>query len=513
MEQTEDMNREGAETYLRLLGEAELRGQAEQRRLVPEAAVPLTRATRMTAAAGALVAVGVIDAGAAADIVADLEMAMSVRGPCLRPERPGPASVSRLPAGSRRVARLAAALPVPLGFTAPGPVSRGRVMQPFQARHSGPPATGRPVPGPLPPGAPERIVPAGVRIPFRDQGRGGELYLMSYVQTPAGARFNVVYGLRGVPGEPLAEHVPAGRFGVTDDQGRRYRLEFMRDGGPGWVSILRLEPAPPADVAWLDVAAPGDPAVRISLGRDGQAEPEVQAASVSPGESLLIMMAERLLAATPELSSTLRRALFYTVPGAMRQTVTGFGEMIAALEAADALSPLSPLPGQLAGLCAALDVDGHGIAAPPAAALPEPWISVLTHYQRRKPDQARAPDGFVAVGTALPELDGIRLAVLGLESRDGSSSLHVLARGLNRGHGPGQTGLDFSFPLSVWIHDSGGRWHCARAASWHPFEGEHAARLHLRPALPAGAAWIELVASGQSAQVRVRLPLHRGYAP
>jgi hypothetical protein len=42
---------------------------------------------------------------------------------------------------------------------------------------------------------------------------------------------------------------------------------------------------------------------------------------------------------------------------------------IAALQACGALSPLSPVPGQVAALCASLDVTGHGITARPARQL------------------------------------------------------------------------------------------------------------------------------------------------
>ena len=62
----------------------------------------------------------------------------------------------------------------------------------------------------------------------------------------------------------------------------------------------------------------------------------------------------------------------------------GLGDAIAALQACSAMSALSPVPGQLAALCASLDVTGHGITA---RQLPEPWLSMLAHYHRRQPEQ------------------------------------------------------------------------------------------------------------------------------
>ena len=54
-----------------------------------DAGGPYSQATRMTAAAGALVAVGVLDAETAADVVAEAELALAVRLPGLEPAGPG----------------------------------------------------------------------------------------------------------------------------------------------------------------------------------------------------------------------------------------------------------------------------------------------------------------------------------------------------------------------------------------------------------------------------------------
>jgi hypothetical protein len=192
------------------------------------------------------------------------------------------------------------------------------------------------------------------------------------------------------------------------------------------------------------------------------------------------------------------------------------GDIIAGLEAADVLSPLSLVPARLAALCASLRISGHGIAAAPADDLPEPWLSLLAHYQRRKPDLAPVRDGYAGVAAVLPELDGVRLALLGLLNSEGSSSLHVLACGMTAEGQPGPLGVDLDFPLSIWLRDSGGRWHAARPAGWHrtgPGNRECAVRLRLVPPLGRSTPWIEVVAGGRSAEVRTRLPLRWGYPP
>src|SRR5205823_8262674 len=132
-----------------------------------------------------------------------------------------------------------------------------------------------------------------------------------------------------------------------------------------WPNMIRLSPAPPGNIRWLDVAPPYRQAVRVDLSqaRCDQAQASVCDTNLSPGEHLLVMLAERLLTGTPEFP---RRGLLAAPPTRPRQAVAGgFGDIIAALEAADGLSPLSPVPARLATLCASLDLTGHGIAAPP----------------------------------------------------------------------------------------------------------------------------------------------------
>jgi hypothetical protein len=195
---------------------------------------------------------------------------------------------------------------------------------------------------------------------------------------------------------------------------------------------------------------------------------------------------------------------------------TGLGDIIAALEAVDVLPPLSPVPARLAALCESLRIDGHEIAAAPADELPEPWLSLLTYYQRRKPDTAQVRDGFAAVTAALPELDGIRLGLVGLHNSQGTTVLHVLARGLRREERLGPHGVDLDFPLSFWLRDNGGRWHAAHLVGWHrghpgdPEDPEHSIGLLLTPPLPRSTAWVEVLASGRSAEVRTKLPLRWG---
>jgi len=500
------MNREGAETHLRLLTEAELRGPMAPARRQPWAG-PGGSTTRLTAVAQALTAVHALDHDTVEDILADFDLAVSLRQ-----------RADRYTSGP-----VGAAVPRPgrLVFPSPGMLAmRSRLAAPSPGEPARSPEQG---PGPGP-GGPDRLVPVGLTVPYRDEDLSGEMFLMAFAHTAAGARFTMVWQTHSVHdpeyGAPVHPGLlPFERFTVTDNRGGRYHLNFARSGGPEWAGDVSLRPEPPDDISWLDISAPGGPVVRVVLDPGaapaaGRTEPPVSETKLSPGEHLLVMLAEQLLTVAPEFPHDLRMQLAAISPGPLHTMATGMGDVIAALEAADVLSPLSPVPGRLAAVCAGMRVSGHGITAPPAQDLPEPWLSLLAHYQRRKPDTAPVHDGYAAVATALPELDGIRLALLGLLNTDGGSWLQVLARGLDpktpeTPRGP--FGIDTYFPLSVWIRDSGGRWHACRPAGWHRHNGEYVLKLQLVPPLTRSTDWIEVLAAGPSAQVRVRLPLRWGY--
>jgi hypothetical protein len=358
-------------------------------------------------------------------------------------------------------------------------------------------------------------VPVGLRIPYRDEVLSGEVFLMSFAHTASGARFAVAWRVHSSfdPDRAYPGMVPFGDFAVTDDRGRRYHLDFAGEG-PDLYGEVELRPEPPDDLRWLDISAPGGRSVRVEAdpaALAAVAEPEVSPLTLSPGEQLLITLAERLLTVTPDLPPDLRRQLSAMSPGPLHIMAAGIGDVIAALQAADVLSPLSPVPGQLAAVCAGMRVSGHGITAPPAYDLPEPWLSLLAFYQRRKPDTPPVPDGYAAVAAALPELDGIRLALLGLLNADGSSWIKLLARGLVPESRTGPFGIDYYFPLSFWIRDNGGRWHAGRPALVRQAHGEWVVKLQLVPPLARSTTSIEVLAAGSSAQVRVRLPLRWGY--
>jgi Sigma-70, region 4 len=273
-------------------------------------------------------------------------------------------------------------------------------------------AAGVPVPA-RSPAAPGRVILLGQMIPVRGDDVSGEMYLLSYAQTASGARLTVITRARGEFVPPGIEHggmyrpvavFPVHQFSVRDDHGTSYRMGFRGRRGrrpDELAGEITLDPGPPSGIGWLELTTvPGGPAVRIDLSQ-GNGPPDgagvtVREAGTSPGEHLLHQMATRLLLLALAFPHEIRLHPAVPRPEPFSCVADGLGDVIAALQACGAMSALSLVPGQLAALCASLDVSGHGIPARPAGQLPEPWLSMLAHYRHRKPEQALGRDGCAA---------------------------------------------------------------------------------------------------------------------
>jgi hypothetical protein len=364
-------------------------------------------------------------------------------------------------------------------------------------------------------------------IPVRGENGRGELYLLSYAQTASGPQLSVFAWAR-YPRGPLKS--PAARPGellilpslgvadleqltATDERGTRYKMR-VRDlgGGPdGWT--LMMDPSPPHDPRWLDLTTtPGEPAVRIDLTRPSPTSTvTVSAAAASPGDHLLHAIGARLLAEPPAVPPDSRLQPVAPGPGPATSAADGLGDVITALQAAGAVSPLSPVPGQLAALCARLHVSIHGITAPPARDLPGPWLSMLADSRPRKTRAAPARDGCAATAVTLPELGGIRLAILGLHNCEGMTVMHMHASGpmCHVSYRPDE----LYFWPTIWIRDSAGHWHTTRTRGRSGMNDEIALRLEVVPPLSVTVTWIEVLAAGQSAEAHTTLPLRWEFMP
>jgi hypothetical protein len=466
------VNGERAERHLRLAAEAGLR---RSRTLPDYGTAPNARAVftdciaRLNGVAAALTAVGALDADRADEILLQFQAALAVRhrlhpqtaGPLLRPARPRPVMVGEA---------VTAATPAP--ETA----------------------------------APWRVWPVGRMLPFRGEFVAGELYVLSLLVTPERAQVLAVAPIRPVIAG-LARHtvfpLPLETATVRDDRGTDYQV-MVYGGGDGrhWEGRLDIEPAPPTAARWLELAI-GDASLRLRIDLTAPVPPDDVTARPQdrqPGEQLLEHVAQQILVTTD------RR------PGDTRRQAYALGDVVAGLEAAGALSPFSPVPGYLAMICERLGIDGHGLVATPTADLPPPWFSVLSWYGRRHRPPTR--DGTASAGMVLPDVDGARIVVGGLHTRDGQTRLHVVV-GRER---PGRLVVDAG-PLSHqgfcgWLRDDGGQWHVAVPGSWSSDgHAEVTGSLQVLPPLGRDTARVTLLASTLTSQVRAEVPLHWWAAP
>ena len=116
----------------------------------------------------------------------------------------------------------------------------------------------------------------------------------------------------------------------------------------------------------------------------------------------------------------------------------------------------------------------------------------------------------------LPELGGAQITIFGvhhstiagLHNSATQTIVHTLVTGVTPEddwtYGRGVRPLP-----ALWVRDSSGRWHATRTHGMMPpgNHGEVILWLEIVPPLDRGTAWIDLVATGRSAEVRVRLPL------
>jgi hypothetical protein len=330
------------------------------------------------------------------------------------------------------------------------------------------------------------------------------------VLAPATLRFPPSAGL------PELQVPPWTDLSATDNLGTRYRITFA-DGtwaGSTWTGTIMLHPAPPDATRWITIsgqngqllraeipAAPGEGGGGGAVGPGGDtAGPgaTIHPVPESPGERLLVRRAEAMLAALPSGGLAGSHAVGHDQPG--------LAELIKILEAAGLLSPLSAVPGQLAGLGQLLGLPGNG----PVSEVPARWRNVVAYYGRRK--RLSPPTGTAGIGMALPEFDGVLLAIAGLRTGPSGSYLHVVARGLPMllPHRPpaGQlTGQPGGAMFSCWVRDDAGVWHLAAIEEASPVGGAMALRLALLPPLGHAATALTIEVTGMSRRITANLPV------
>ena len=340
---------------------------------------------------------------------------------------------------------------------------------------------------------PEYAVPVNVPMTVDAAGVTGELFFLGYVHNSTGAALALggtlgdkVTGkarFRGRRGRhPLGRLSFCGELVATDDLGNSYQLRFSGGGDDrDWSGMLDLDPVPSAKIRWLELSHPdGGAAVHLDLTAAGKA-PEITVTAISnpPGEQYLHRLAANMLG-----------------DGYAEGYAEGLAEIVAALAAAGALSPQSPVPGQLAALAAMMASDGPADGQDRTVGLPERWR--LAEW----PD-ATPPRAYGGLAVLLPELDGISVALLGVRTRARESVVSVRATGVPE-PGHGLPVWDRGLP-PLWLRDADG-WHATGERSAGYGDGEYTAELGVVPPLRPGD-YLEILVAGQTAEASATVPV------
>jgi hypothetical protein len=415
-----------------------------------------------------------------------------------------------------------------------GKLGAGRLYQPPGPRWWGPGSPGRPgsPPPPLPAG-PVRAVPIGSALPLGPGGSLGEAGLLALVVAPDRAVLTAAARLPSRGSQPRgAGHwppppLPVGHLTAVDDQGAQYQADYTARSPYGrWSVAFELTPVPPPGTRWLDITGPAttdpiradlagpavtgtappgtsparDPAGPDPVATDPAAPDPVALEPVAPDPGVWASLAARVSPADRPLDTLAEKVLAevthgYGTGGA---ALAGLPEVVGALQAATGLTDSAAL-GRLAALA-----DRLGIPFPPAlrplaqpAGLPDAWQSVLEHR-----GAADGPDRVAAVAAVLPEVDGARFAVAGLDSAADSATLRVLAWGWQPSP---LTSLEDRF--SWWARDDRGRWHLAGEYGAHFGGGQVDLLVEFGPALHPQARSLDLLVRGPASQAAVTLPL------
>jgi hypothetical protein len=350
-----------------------------------------------------------------------------------------------------------------------------------------------------------RVTPIGRALRVAGGRAPSVLHFMSLVRPGGEAVITVVMRAHWPPGEPGTDreittagphHLPYRQLWAVDDQGTRYAVRFEggRGGLAAWRGVARLSPVPPSGTRRLDLIGDGTRLIRLPLrpmaGRGSRpALPLPEPVAVPPGERLLLLEAERILAS-----------------GDARGPAQGPdpGQIITVLTQAGAIAADSPVPGQLAALCQRLGAAGHGIAVPAAAEIPAQWASVLAH--QAAPGPADRPEVFAPLACILPDVDGAQFALAGLSTAAGESHLHVISCGM-----PQLTDRfahNWTPGFSWWLRDGAGNWHVATAGEpWASRDGTQAFGLRLTPPLAAVPDAAEVVVTGPGTRVRTTVQI------
>lgn len=280
---------------------------------------------------------------------------------------------------------------------------------------------------------------------------------------------------------------------VIDDQGVRYdlRVESAQgpSGGPAQLRCL-LSPVPGRDVAWLELRGRDGAATRLRPSADPTARIG-QLAPVPPGpaerqltDRALGLIGMRLNLADEAADEILGRYCAAAL------------EKAAELKRSGELDPDSPLPGQLARLCAALTEHR------PADGVPAAWSAMLEAAPR-----IDGPRYHLGLGVDVPPIDDVAVSADSLVSEPDGWRLRLRATPAWWKYSEDRNRKWSAVSVEAG-DDRGGRYVSNFGGSgYSPSQGYEEVTLNFLPPLDPSARALKLTFQGASQEVAVDLDL------
>ncbi len=349
------------------------------------------------------------------------------------------------------------------------------------------------------PSGPPRAIPVGASASGEIEGVPVRFYLGVLVLEQGGATLTVRVRFPAELEERDHRHMDPvfdalDEVGAVDDRGATYRADFNGGGGDGeWNGRFQLSPAPPPGVRWLDVTAPGVPAIRVPL----DATPRDLQVTTDPVRT---SAADRFLdAQTIQLLLREPTDLDWESDDDDRDQEPLF-RIASHLVAAGVLTTDSPSLRRLAAAAVRLDTSLPGpLAAIEPTGLPADWLSLLS-----RTGCTDGPTGTVAIAAVLPEVDGIQCVIEDLVSCPESATMQVHGRGWPD---PQQPGGVRSEQITWSARDDAGGWYVVGESGSSSHNGEAELDLAFSPAINPRARVLDIILTGPTTQVTVAVPL------
>ena len=348
------------------------------------------------------------------------------------------------------------------------------------------------------PAGPPRTIPVGASASGEIEGVRVRFYLGVLVFDRSGVTLTVHVRFPAELQEQDHGHMDPvydalNQISAVDDRSATYRADFSGGGGSAeWYGRLRMSPAPPPGVRWLDMTLPGAPPCRLRLD--------------APPRDLRIITEPATTGAADHFLDDDTIQLLCSEPADLRWVSDGdcdqppLFQIAGHFVAAGVLGTDSPSVRRLAAAAARLGAQlPESLAGIEPTDLPADWLSTVS-----RAGCTDGPTSAIPIAVVLPEVDGVQCVLGDLVSEDDMASMQVYARGWPEPRHPRGTRNE-----QIWwsARDNLGGRYFVGEGGWNDHNGETDLDLEITPAINPQARALDIILTGPTTQVTVSVPL------